>query len=191
MIKQVLQDGFTELITQQNLDEDEFILDPEGVCSECDFSSNLSSFDKASGEGYTNTLYDADLDTGRLPVIGGGNPGSQLSPSSRTLARRLRQPYIQLVAMEIKASRGLLKKSEANDLMLTRMITDKMTEHGVRPTHIARSVPLCLVLIYTPLNEDIEARQFEKSDAVQRQHNLYNAPWWSFWSFWTTTTAVP
>ncbi len=88
------------------------------------------------------------------------------------------------IALQVKARKGLLERTEANRLMVDRLVTNLMEERGMRPSHIARQKPICVSLVFVPLDADIFAKKVEASAAVANQIALYGANWWSRWCSW-------
>jgi len=86
-----------------------------------------------------------------------------------------RRQYVGRVAREVKATNGFgtPKYTEANVLVVQRKVADVMEKHGVRKSHIARLMPLAVILVFTPLPEEIEAQQMWASArlATAREDN--------------------
>lgn len=67
---------------------------------------------------------------------------------------RRRKHYVGRVALLVKAEVGLLKLTAANKLVVQRLARDAMKEHGLRPTHIARLLPLVVAASFMRTDED-------------------------------------
>lgn len=93
--------------------------------------------------------------------------------------------YAKRAAMVIKSTKGLLTKTAANDLMITRLASDYLLkEVGMRPHHVACTLPLVHPIVYLPTDNDILAQKISASNAFAQQRADYtNAtnPKWLPW----------
>jgi len=99
--------------------------------------------------------------------------------TNATYDKRIRNTCIIEIALMIKAEKGLLQLTESNMLMVKRMVSDKMADRGMRPTHIAKSNTLCMMLVFVPLDSDVEAKKLLASWANCNAHQNNDATWWS------------
>lgn len=58
-----------------------------------------------------------------------------------------------------KGEFGLMKRTEANRLVVQHWIRDKMKEHGVRPSHLSQLLPIAVAVAFLPTRADIMAAQ--------------------------------
>lgn len=75
--------------------------------------------------------------------------------------------YARDVAINLKGEFGLRKRTAANLELLRHRAKQLMIEHGVRPSHIARHLPLAVMWATVPLKEDIHAAAIMRSGNVQ------------------------
>lgn len=76
-----------------------------------------------------------------------------------------------------KAEFGLLPRSQANKLMVRKYLRDYMREHGMRSTHIAQHLDVCVALVFIPSEQDIIAHQLGASKAAHDRDGLINTLW--------------
>jgi len=62
--------------------------------------------------------------------------------------------YAARVALLAKAEVGLMSNTKASQLVYQRICRDEMIKHGVRPTHIARILPLAVAACLVKTDED-------------------------------------
>lgn len=92
--------------------------------------------------------------------------------------------YAGYVARCIKAKDGFgtPKYTEANVLVVRRKVADQMREHGVRPSHIVRLMPIATALVFTPTQGEVEAQQFLATAAAAERRKI--AGLWSRRTWW-------
>lgn len=91
--------------------------------------------------------------------------------------KRRRRDLISNMAAEAKQKFPLIRKSEANYLVVRRFIYDRLKEHGVRVSHIKTVLPLAIELAFVPDESEIEAIQFAASAQVNLMHERYEEKW--------------
>jgi len=64
---------------------------------------------------------------------------------------------------------GTPKRTEANRLMVQKMVRDYMKERNVRESHMPRHAPLACALVFVPTKFEVEAKKFEGTLAVRRR----------------------
>jgi len=74
--------------------------------------------------------------------------------------------YMNRVVKMAKAEFGLLERTKANALMVTRFVRDTMREHGVRPSHIAHFSPVVTAMVFVPTSSDVMAAELMATTAV-------------------------
>jgi len=101
-------------------------------------------------------------------------PEAEDAPPSYTAipVRRRRIHVVITLAQEAKNRFSLTERSEAMRLTVRKFIFDRMTEHGMRPSHIRESLDLAVELAFTPDKYDIEATQFSMLSEVAEQRRL-------------------
>lgn len=71
-----------------------------------------------------------------------------------------------------KAEFGLLRRTEANRLMVQKFLRDEMRSHNVRNAHIAQILPIAVEVSFVPNSAEVMARQlrattsFVEADAM-------------------------
>lgn len=98
--------------------------------------------------------------------------------------------YTGHLARLVKNRFGLLPRTEANRLMVQSWCSAQMKEHGVRPTHGVRILPMAVALSFVATAWDIAARRLEATQEVADralQAGVWNRkdphhPWWKFWA---------
>lgn len=87
------------------------------------------------------------------------------------------------VVLCAKAEFGLINRTEANRMMVRKFLRDKMRSHGLRPSHIAAHVDICVALFFIPSRSDIYAAKVNASyEAVTRDECVGNA-WISAYTY--------
>jgi len=109
----------------------------------------------------TRDGFNGDLDNFPVP---GAPPQPDPLPAQHNWGRADRVgPYAVSVSYQLKAeglgSAGL--DSPDNRRIATLRASDIMRKHGIRPSHIAKSVPMAVALAFIPLPEEVAARQLE------------------------------
>lgn len=102
---------------------------------------------------------------------------STISAGFTPARRKQRNRAINDIAHRVKADKGLLQRTEANELMVKTLVRNAMREALWRPTHISRNLQMCVNLVFTPLIEDIDAQKYRVSYAHKRTQHLHQAPW--------------
>lgn len=115
---------------------------------------------------------------------GSGNVGSDAAPKSVPVPVQnpgrdpaLRMRIARAAAMEVKAKVGLLKDTEANNLVVGRIVRDYLAARGLRPTHIAQIAPMATVLALTPMRADVEARMMRATAVAYERSEEYYGDW--------------
>lgn len=91
---------------------------------------------------------------------------------------RHKKLYIQAVVAECKNRFGTPLDTTANHLAVRRFALDRMTAHGVRPTHIFQVLPLVVELVFCHAPHEEAAEQLAR---------LYRfKPWWERLRLWIT-----
>lgn len=83
---------------------------------------------------------------------------------------------VVIMARAAKAEFGLLKRTEANRLVVQKFIRDAMRDRNMRPTHIAWYLPLAVEAAFIPTRYDILAKKIAATDAVA-EIEARNGPW--------------
>lgn len=109
---------------------------------------------------------------GAKPTGGSGLLAQLVTPSGRNRAARR-------AAAHVRAKVGLLKRTEANDLVVGRLLRDYLSEKGVRPTHVVAIEPIARTYYYMPTTEDIYARQLDASRSAVEQRARYEATYYT------------
>lgn len=89
------------------------------------------------------------------------------------------------VAM-VKAEVGTVRKTEANRLMVSKIIRDILSEHGVRKSHWHLHLPVIEALYFVPDNAQLEARSLMGSPEVKRREALMRGgvtTWFCYWFY--------
>jgi len=71
--------------------------------------------------------------------------------------------YAARVALLAKAQVGLMSNNRASQLVYQRICRDEMVKHGVRPTHLARLLPLAVASCFIMTDEDRLAAEIMRS----------------------------
>nr|QNM36908.1 hypothetical protein [Forsythia suspensa tombusvirus] len=79
--------------------------------------------------------------------------------------RRIRHanPYARTIIMEIKNRLGCPAPNAANLLAVRRMAINSMERHGVRPTHVRRTVELVVAGVFLPDEHDLRGAKILQS----------------------------
>lgn len=94
--------------------------------------------------------------------------------------------YMQALVMECKNRFGCPARSAANVLAVRRFLLDAMTKHGVRPTHIAQVLPLCVSLVF--IQSDSELLGEEVLESLEALRRTGSGPWW--YRMWSNLVSV-
>jgi hypothetical protein len=92
------------------------------------------------------------------------------SAEQRTWTRRSHKSLIVILSQEAKNRFPLIRKSEANYLVVRRYIHDRLTEHGVRPWRIRSVIEIAVELAFVPDEYQIEAATFAATAQVNLAH---------------------
>lgn len=92
---------------------------------------------------------------------------------SEHLVVRERKRYMQSVIAEAKTRFGKPDRTSANVLAVRKYVGDAMRKHRVRPTHVARMLPIVVECVFMESESEREARQLV--EAVQA---MSGAKWW-------------
>lgn len=76
-----------------------------------------------------------------------------------------------------KAEFGLLRRTEANRLMVRKFLRDHMREHGMRPTHIAQHLDVSTACFFIPSEQDMIAHQLGASREALSRDRVINTIW--------------
>lgn len=122
------------------------------------------------------------VDAGVTMAEAGLAPPSKTASSAPRVQSKARQGrHITVkVALDIKAKLGLLKRTDANILLLQRAGRKIMEERGMRPAHIATFLPIAVELALTPSRAEIEAVQMRATSAALERDDNVKATWLSF-----------
>nr|UHS72211.1 MAG: hypothetical protein 1 [Tombusviridae sp.] len=80
--------------------------------------------------------------------------------------------YFARVALLAKAQVGLLKRSQANEMVYRRLCRDEMVKHELRPTDIARMLPLAVAACFAKTDEDFLAESILGHKDLREGHPL-------------------
>ncbi len=92
---------------------------------------------------------------------------------SEHLVVRQKERYMQSVIAEAKTRFGKPDRTSANVLAVRKYVGDAMRKHRVRPTHVARMLPIVVECVFMESESEREARQL-----VEAVHALSGAKWW-------------
>nr|UHS72205.1 MAG: hypothetical protein 1 [Betanecrovirus sp.] len=98
------------------------------------------------------------------------------SENTKIVKSSRRVSYAVRVAHVAKAQVGLLANTKANELVYARLCRDEMIKHGVRPSHIAHSVPLAVAACFIPLDADFLAASIRNSSELRERVALLGRP---------------
>jgi len=88
---------------------------------------------------------------------------------------RSRPSYLSNVVAECKISiEGITVETKANMLVGQRWLSKKMLSDGLRPTHIARILPIAVQLLFVPDKYQMLAVQMRSSKAILDRLDEYN-----------------
>jgi hypothetical protein len=71
--------------------------------------------------------------------------------------------YIAFLVSSVRAKWPLLSESAANYAMVWKFVATLMEDHGVRPTHRARDLPLVVALSFKPSPSHLDAQMLRSS----------------------------
>lgn len=107
----------------------------------------------------------AQKPTTREPVL--SNPGE-------------RSRMVRAASAAARVKVGFPNATEANRLVVGRLVRDYMVERGVRPTHIQCLAPLATALCFIPTQADVEARQMLASSYAVQMFEEERTKYWSW-----------
>lgn len=79
-----------------------------------------------------------------------------------------------------KAEFGYLQRTKANKAMVRKFMRDFMRERGIRPTHIAQHVDVCVACFFIPSQQDMLAHQVGATRDAHTRQGIINAMWESY-----------
>ncbi len=88
---------------------------------------------------------------------------------------RSRRLYVAALAQETKNRFGQPARTSANLLAVRKYALDRMTKHGLRPTHIHETLPLVVELTFAESATEAEARRWAEAIRVA---NGGKVSWW-------------
>jgi len=89
-----------------------------------------------------------------------------VNKAHRRLRKGCEAPFLRAVIADCKVRFGLPEDNSANRLCVHKWAGDKMREHGLRPTHIARHLPQVVSMVFVPSVAEIEAKQIERKSTI-------------------------
>nr|WRQ65535.1 tombus P33-like protein [Tolivirales sp.] len=114
---------------------------------------------------------------GTIIVYGDGNPGAKISRTLKMGGQR--KQYMFTVIADIKVKMGVPENTRANHMVVRRMATDIMTEHGLRPTEQKRIIDKIIRAVFIEDRWETEAREW--AGLVGTQTSSPKASSWCFW----------
>ncbi len=113
--------------------------------------------------------------------VGVGSKDADLLPDphsedTKNVRSSRRISYAVRVAHLAKAKVGLLTNTKANELVYARLCRDEMIKHGLRPSHIAHSVPLAVAACFIPLDADFLAASIRNGVELKERVSLLGKP---------------
>lgn len=86
-----------------------------------------------------------------------------------------RQRVVRMAAAYVRTKIALPKRSEANYLVVTRLVQEWLKDRGVRPSHQLAILPLAVELAFCPTAHDVEARDLAAAHAFTERERQFNA----------------
>lgn len=136
-------------------------------CGRSDALPAETGLEPAKGASGNGGVGEGDAQVSSVPAL---NSGARRDPA-------LRMRIARAAAMEVKAKVGLLKDTEANNLVAGRIIRDYLKERGLRPSHIAQIAPIATVLALMPMRADVEARKMRATAQAYERGEEYYGDW--------------
>lgn len=99
-------------------------------------------------------IEDPDLPGDATALLVGSDDSSKSLPHSRAG----RHMYINSVVAKVKTIMGTPTHNAANILVARRIARQTMEEHGVRPTHISKILPLAVEAVFVESTHERDAR---------------------------------
>lgn len=109
----------------------------------------------------------------------GGALENQPTPVLLPAGKRRRKLYMAHVISAIKIKMGTPERTAANRMVVRRMATDMMSEHGLRPAHQKRVIDLIIAGVFVPDCFEVNAREWEANIGDR------TSPWASFFARFT------
>lgn len=111
---------------------------------------------------------------GAVPVEGG-------PPPERVVIEKTK--FRKWCVAMLRSKIGYQKRSEANRLMVDKVIRDLLAEHHVRPTQWHSHIPVISAMYFIPSDAELEARSLLGSDEAWRRESaakesLVSGGWW-------------
>jgi hypothetical protein len=112
-------------------------------------------------------------------------------------------PYVRnrraLIAVTVsqmaKNKFPISRRTEANRLVVRRFVHDALKQHGMRPSHIRKTIDMAVSLAFTPDESDLEVIAYESSIAYRKRVAFYETPystgWFSSWLSWMPRDITP
>jgi hypothetical protein len=106
--------------------------------------------------------------------------------AERTVLARRRSQFVAYCIRKTKFKFGLLRRTEANRLMVRKFVVDIMVERGVRDSHIYNQVDDVTELTFVPNEADVIRAEMRSAHQVvemeYQAHRPYEAPrsWWQW-----------
>lgn len=92
-------------------------------------------------------------------------------------------PFIAYIVVQAKAEFGLLKRLEANRLMVRKFLLELMKAQGMRPTHIAQHLDIAVAMVFVPSDSDIIAHKINATREVYDRGEEMKSTWESFFGY--------
>lgn len=80
-----------------------------------------------------------------------------------------------------KAEFGYLQRMAANKAMVRKFMRDYMRRHGMRPTHIAQHLDMCVSIFFIPSDQDILSHQVGATQEAHDRSSLLHTLWESYY----------
>lgn len=133
--------------------------------------SENGSGDQGGAKAPTGSSSGAPKETKKAnePVVPAGVPTSNFRLAQDVIEvkthRRIRHanPYARTIVMEIKNRLGCPAPNAANMLAVRRMAINSMERHGVRPSHVRRTVELVVAGVFLPDEHDLRGAKILQS----------------------------
>jgi hypothetical protein len=113
----------------------------------------------------------------RADENGSHEPLPPLTPScvvSRERRKRTHPRLVRVCADIVHNKWGLPKDIPANRMMIRKFVGDHLMAHGMRPSHIARILPIIVELCFVPSTAMIEAQEIAACSYVLKESRSYN-----------------
>jgi len=87
--------------------------------------------------------------------------------------RPTRVRYVATLALVAKNRYGVLSNTAANKQMVRTFLLGVATDHGMRPSHIAKSLDIAVELAFVPSETELVAKQINYSTSVLMRREEY------------------